>query len=260
MLKQSRSALGILFMSTKIHFDTSRELLVERYRQGIRLVRPHPHAQRVYLHSISSIYHLPLTAYFVDRESRLLNVNSASVEILGAQSEREVFQKTAGHFTSKELGLQVLENNNAVINSASMKTIEETGTRSDNFLVQAFSFKFPWYFEDKIIGLFGCSIKLDANSWGGFSYTLFQLMQTGLLTPGNVLPRPLEISACSDVYLSRREKEVLYHLAYGRKIQTIADALKLSKRTIETYMERIKKKLNLPHREDLIAFYWDELN
>ncbi len=240
-------------------YDTSTELLVQRYRHGIHLVKPSATSQSSSESSISSFYNLPLTVYFTDREDRLLKVNSASVEILGAQSEQEVYRKTAAHFTSKKLGLQVLKNNNAVMNSGKMKTIEERGVRADNFLVEAFTFKFPWYFEDQIIGLFGCSIRMDPLSRGGFSDALFQLIQTGLLIPGNVLPSPLKISKFKDAPLSEREKEVLSLLVRGKTAREIADWICLSKRTIEHCIERIKLKTHCASKSELIEKFIEKL-
>ena len=52
--------------------------------------------------------------------------------------------------------------------------------------------------------------------------------------------------------LSKREKEVLYLISKGLLAIQIADQLKLSKRTVEHYIENIKNKLNCTSKSELI--------
>lgn len=54
--------------------------------------------------------------------------------------------------------------------------------------------------------------------------------------------------------LSQREKEVLQLLAMGHTNQQIADKLFLSVKTVETYKARIKEKLGLTGRADLVRY------
>src|SRR5687767_6626726 len=54
--------------------------------------------------------------------------------------------------------------------------------------------------------------------------------------------------------LSRREREVLRLLAQGNSNQQIADSLRVSVKTIETYRARLSDKLGLKGRSDLYRF------
>lgn len=54
--------------------------------------------------------------------------------------------------------------------------------------------------------------------------------------------------------LSRREKEVLYLLAMGYSNQQIAQRLFLSTKTVDTYKLRIKEKLGIQGRSELVRF------
>lgn len=54
--------------------------------------------------------------------------------------------------------------------------------------------------------------------------------------------------------LSPREKEVLIHIAEGRKSKEIADILFVSKKTIDTHRLRIMQKLEMNNITDLIRF------
>jgi two-component system response regulator NreC len=54
--------------------------------------------------------------------------------------------------------------------------------------------------------------------------------------------------------LSHREREVLYLLALGHTNQEIAERLMLSVKTVETYKIRLKDKLHLQGRSELVRF------
>lgn len=54
--------------------------------------------------------------------------------------------------------------------------------------------------------------------------------------------------------LSKRELEVLRHLAEGRRNREIAEILNISEKTIETYRGRIMLKLNIDNIPDLVKF------
>lgn len=54
--------------------------------------------------------------------------------------------------------------------------------------------------------------------------------------------------------LSKREREVFRLLAYGHTNQDVADRLKLSVKTVETYRARIGEKFGLQSRADLVRF------
>ena len=54
--------------------------------------------------------------------------------------------------------------------------------------------------------------------------------------------------------LSRREREVLRLLAQGHSNQEIADQIRVSVKTVETYRTRLREKLGLKGRADLYRF------
>ncbi len=61
-------------------------------------------------------------------------------------------------------------------------------------------------------------------------------------------------SSQDDDVLSQREREVLQLLAVGYTNQQIADMLYLSVRTVETYKARLKEKLGLRGRAELVRY------
>lgn len=54
--------------------------------------------------------------------------------------------------------------------------------------------------------------------------------------------------------LSQRETEVLRYMAHGYTNKQISDTIFVSIKTVETYKVRIKKKLNISRRSDLIKY------
>jgi DNA-binding CsgD family transcriptional regulator len=54
--------------------------------------------------------------------------------------------------------------------------------------------------------------------------------------------------------LSRREREVLRLLAQGHSNQQVADEIRLSVKTVETYRTRLREKLGLKGRAELYRF------
>lgn len=58
------------------------------------------------------------------------------------------------------------------------------------------------------------------------------------------------------VQLSDREWRCLSYIARGYSIKTMARLMKISPRTVETYIRRIRQKTKLHLRKDLIDFYW----
>ena len=73
--------------------------------------------------------------------------------------------------------------------------------------------------------------------------------------PGATKPMPKVPKTGSDslVLLSRREREVFERLAKGQTQRVVAEELGLSVKTVETYRARIKDKLGLQTRADLVA-------
>lgn len=79
-------------------------------------------------------------------------------------------------------------------------------------------------------------------------------MTTGLITQARH-GHATEVVKSSDAdVLSQREKEVLRLLAMGHTNQEIADIMYLSIKTVETYRTRLKRKLGLTGRAELVRY------
>ena len=109
--------------------------------------------------------------------------------------------------------------------------------------------KFPWYNDDnKVIGLLGCSIVLCQHS---LANSLSLIASLGIL---NSVEDPVHYigSELNKTYLSKRQLSCANLLLSGLTQKEIAAYLNLSPRTIETYIENIKQKLQCRNKTDLI--------
>jgi two-component system response regulator NreC len=72
----------------------------------------------------------------------------------------------------------------------------------------------------------------------------------------NLIPEFLTKSGSHEAVsaLSQREREVLYLLALGYTNQETAERLLLSVKTVETYKQRLKDKLGIQGRSELVRF------
>ena len=79
-------------------------------------------------------------------------------------------------------------------------------------------------------------------------------MTTGLITQARHGQTTKAVKSSDADVLSQREKEVLRLLAMGHTNQEIADIMYLSIKTIETYRTRLKRKLGLTGRAELVRY------
>jgi len=78
------------------------------------------------------------------------------------------------------------------------------------------------------------------------------LIQTGLLGPSlNPASALLPGLQCGDIYLDRRDRDILFLLTRGKTAKETAKILSLSHRTIEHRLEKIK--FNVTCKSELIA-------
>lgn len=134
------------------------------------------------------------------------------------------------------------QNDHQIIHSEKFRTFIEPSFMADKKLRTFLSYKFPLKSKsNKTIGIFGMAVLFDdsklMNTW------LFEL---GFLNPANLLTR-------NNKNLTRREMDCLYYVVRGMTMKQIAASMNLAPKTIEHYLEAIKKKLNCRLRSDLVS-------
>mgnify|MGYP003645808324 CR=1 FL=1 len=215
-------------MSThKRILDTNKNLVVARYKQGIRLVKPDSSAEGA-LCSVASIFDLPVPAYFYDTDSNFIKTNEKLAKMVAAESAADVQGRNPSAFCSREFSEKIFAIDENVIRNQSMAMVEEVGHRSDEFLIQCMSLKLPWYHDDKIVGLLCFSIHTDNHSLSEFSGRMSCLLATGLMgSTTHIQSTAMPRIQLGNVYLSNRESEILSHVTRGRTAKNLGELSKI---------------------------------
>jgi len=230
--------------------DTDKDLIVERYAGGLKLMRPTSTRQRS--QTLNELLNLPLNIILLDQNSVIQNINENNAATFGCASVKEAFGKTIRSVYKKQAADFSIMHDKEIISSGKMILKEESCERIDNIAFQAITAKFPWYNKNnEIIGVVGCSIPIGLG--GNIEETLQAFTRLNLflkntptatsLLPGKVI---------HGVYLSQREVECIYHLVYGKTAKMIGKILGLSPRTVETHLNNAKIKLGLSSKTELI--------
>lgn len=230
-------------------FDAYEELAIERYLGGIQLVKQERELTNA---SLSHLYNQTFSISFIDVNSRFVSGNEGTAEMVGAISKHDIHGRTPDNFWNESTSAKFIENNKAVFRSGLIMVLDKSGLRHDQSQLHAISFKFPWYFNGKKVGIFDCSLHVEPESLGNLSINMAKLLSAGLLAPDFQLPTRQKIP------LSQRENQVLMYLARGHTAKAIASILQLSPRTIEHHIENIKIKSNCSSKTQLIRKYYGE--
>lgn len=241
-----------------INIDTSSELHLLRFRNGIKLITPQNNSS--FQCSIGNLLKLPFPIYFNFNEF-IINCNESCAEINGFISLADSIGKKWYKPYKLNTISETLKNQKDVINNDKFKIIEDILVRKDETNIHALSFKMPWYNnESKIIGLFGCSIFMGKQP---LAESITQIKNLGLLdqtiNQHIFLRKNEEFSSFYDIpsiaKLSNREKQCLQYYLQNYTSKQTAITLGLSFRTIEEYFVNIKKKLGCRSKRELLNIF-----
>jgi DNA-binding CsgD family transcriptional regulator len=231
-------------------FEFKNDLLVQRYKTGVILVERHDRDARHLKNGLAAICQLPFSTYFLDTNSKFIHFNQQTAELVGSASMRDLFGRSAVNFCHKEFSTRLLMNDRAVTQGKVMKVLDESGQRLDDFLIQTFTVKFPWYYKDKVVGLLGFSINTHVDLLDNFGNIISQVVATGLLTKQQATP-------IDRFHLSKREQEILALLVRGNSAKRISFYLNISPRTVEHHVEHIKLKTKCFSKFEVIDKFFD---
>ena len=240
---------------TRTSFQPKDELIVQRYAGGVRLLHPragqHNPAIAPRVHELLK---LPFNFYFMDCNSMLQKLNEPTAASCGYISKMDAVGRSIREISKKSTALAILQNDQNVVRSRKLKITDESYTRLDDSDVTAISIKFPLFGDQhQVLGILGCSIVMNQDGATSLTNALSSLIQTGLLgpslRPANALLPGLQ---CGDLYLDRRDRDILFLLTRGKTAKETAKILHLSHRTIEHRLEKIKRKFKVASKSELI--------
>lgn len=240
--------------------DISGELLLLPWGNGVSLIRPESGSELPQkdfgLASLNEVSKTNLYLYMLDTNSTIQHLNEASITKCGYPSLKRSLGKTREMVAKQNTVERLRKEDVYIIHNNKMGIFEEEFNLLNETILNSIAFKFPWYnSNNQIIGIFGISLILDLQNLGSIINAFNLLINLRLLNTGqngfntfNLLPgRQID-----NVYLSKRESEVVQCLVNGNTSKEAAKQLALSHRTVEHYIENIKLKLNVNTKSELI--------
>lgn len=238
--------------------DTSNEFHLCRYRNGITLIRPEqinksfPYGQPLG-YTVNDLLRHSFCVYFSDTETTNINLNETTAVSCGYSSLQTALNKTLHEVYDKRSVENIIRNNLEVIKSKKTIIIEATALQKNQINVSTLSIKIPWYHNDNIIGLLGCSIVLGKQA---LVESLSQIRNLGLLeyeshTLAHICGREID-----NLYFSKRELQCIQLTLKGYPAKKAAFTLGLSQRTVEEYLDNIKIKLGVHSKSEMIEKLW----
>lgn len=233
----------------------SNELLIHRHGQGVQLSAPENTYQAEHGTTVGSIMRLPMNFYFMNRDSIMQKINAKTAETSCYLSEHDAIGKSIRDVSKRETADSILKNDREIIDTRILKITTETYTRLDDTDLTAISIKYPWYQDDNIAGIFGCSILLGQHGTSELTEALTLLMQTGLLAASATnIPGWQR----KDVHFDQRDTSILRLLIRGKTAKNIARVLGISHRTVEHRLDTIKHKLAVSSKSELIERVFEQ--
>lgn len=233
----------------------SDDLLIYRYRNGVKLVRPDLLNQKNFPyfyntgHSIAQAFSLPVNMAFLNTDGAVEKVNEISAMVTGFSSAQAALGKTIFDVAIRKTAEEVVSNDRQVMRYEKTMIFEETIIYKNERSMDRLQVITPWYNEDnKIIGVFGCNIINGADS---FSEKLAHIMQLGLLSTNNSF-------SSRRFNLTKRQTEIVHHIVRGKSARVTAAVLNISLRTVEQHLENIKIKMGVVSKTALIEKIMDE--
>lgn len=236
--------------------DTSSELRVYRFCNGIKLIKPYKevnaHRNGQYTnHTISTLLKFPCSVYFDNSSGVIQQLNERNIELCGFDSIHHAIGKSYFDRFTTQTSHSLLKNDHSIMKHEKVQIFEEAILQKDSSTFsQALSVKMPWYNNrNKVIGLFGISIILGKDS---LADSLALIAKMGMLIPTENLSAHIGFET-KGIYLSKQQRCCAELLLEGLSTKEIAERMKLSPRTIESYIDYIKSKLNCRNKSELIV-------
>jgi len=238
-----------------LSMDRTENLALRRVNGGIQIIQPEnvPKAKKAEnTLTVSQLLALPISAWFLDKSGATLAMNTEGVNICGFDSLQDALGHSIEAVSEAESARQLIHNCHEVIRLEQTRIYEETHIRSDGLSQQFLSVKSPLYdTRHSIIGICGFSIVLGRHP---LAASLNLLAHLGLLDAPSAKNRP-EPNQLRQLNLPPREKQCLELLLRGFTAKMIARQLALSFRTVESYLESLKRRLGASSKTELVNMF-----
>jgi len=235
--------------------DTSKELLLQRYGKGLRLVRPDRISRKNTTgYSLSAMAEIPLNFYLYDLDNHVQFSNEQNTRLCGWDSSKEFLGKHVSQLIETKSANQLIHNNRMIQKANAFKIIDEYLIQPDSMHFNALTLKFPWLNDkNRVIGIIGFSIPFMQDDKASLAPSLSLLVTMGLLNaPISHQPSSLPGLIIDNTYFSKRETEVLFHLVRGKTAKQIGEKLGISARTVETHSGNAKNRIGAQSKSELI--------
>jgi len=200
--------------------------------------------------TVNQLLALPMSAWLLDKSGATIVINAEGIDVCGFGSLQQALGHSIADVSQKKSAGVLLDNCIEVMQRDETRIFEETHVRKDNIVQQFLSVKSPLYdHAQQIIGVCGFSIVLGRHS---IADSLNLLSQLTLLGPAQPKQDPL-----ATLNLPPREKQCLQLVCKGYTAKMIAKELAISFRTVECYLETLKKRMGAQSRSELIAMAAD---
>lgn len=204
--------------------------------------------------TINQLFALPMSTWLLDKSGATIAINAEGIEVCGFGSLKHALGHSIEAVSQKKSSGVLIDNCMEVMQRNETRMYEETHIRKDNIVQQFLSVKSPLYdHENQIIGVCGFSIVFGRHS---LADSLNILSKLTLLGSSHVPAQPIQ-DPLSALNLPPREKQCLQLVCKGYTAKMIAKELALSFRTVESYLDTLKRRLGAQSKSDLIAMAAD---
>ncbi|RYW88249.1 LuxR family transcriptional regulator [Legionella pneumophila] len=225
--------------------NISNEFVFSRYKKGIVLLPPETMTETAHL-SVENILKQPFSIYFVKgNDCSLGKINSTCAQNCGFDSEFSAIGKIASDFLNKESAHFAVAVDKTVMVQETVNICEHMLEHNEGTSYQYLTIKSPWYQQQNVVGVFGCSIMLGLHP---LAESLQCIAELGLLS-ANVFKTVVAKDRAS---LSKQELSLAKLLITGLTAKEMAKRVNLSHRTVETYLINIKAKLQCKNKTELV--------
>lgn len=229
-------------------------LVIQHFYNGIKLM--HDESARSPLqsndrYSFHDFLNLPLKIAFLNLNSNVIYMNELNANAWGYESTKKVIGKSITNVYDPRPAAFSLNHDKRVIKLNQLIIEEENCLRADEVSFQAITAKMPLYNDNnRIAGVVAMAMTLGLND--------SVPIQNSIEAFANIISATKKSKthyfkpSQKHMYLTTKEREILFHTMKGKTARIIAETLHLSRRTIETHLENLKIKMNVSSKHELI--------